>query len=147
MRPEEGLRPSSDVKAKTDNSVCSELWMTTFNEVLLATSASYKRRLFVSQMINANRYIVSMFSTVAIVNHIQEDDENDRFYAQAELLLTQDVSQAHIALKNVSSSVQATVLMNAKAGRNAFDISGNGISPFKLGDTIKVTCFEKGEVP
>jgi hypothetical protein len=88
-----------------------------------------------------------MFSTVAIVNHIQEDDENDRFYAQAELLLTQNVSQAHIALKNVSSSVQATVLMNAKAGRNAFDISGNGISPFKLGDTIKVTCFEKGEVP
>jgi hypothetical protein len=37
--------------------------------------------------------------------------------------------------------------MNAKAGRNAFDISGNGTSPFKLGDTIKVTCFEKGEVP
>jgi hypothetical protein len=44
-------------------------------------------------------------------------------------------------------SVHATVLMNAKAGRNAFDISGKGISPFKLGDTIKVICFEKGEVP
>lgn len=98
-------------------------------------------------MLDANRYIVSMFPSVAIVNHVHEDNENDRFYAQAELVLTQDASQAHIALRNVGSSVQATVLMNAKAGRNAFDISGNGASPFKLGDTIKVTCFEKGEVP
>ena len=88
-----------------------------------------------------------MFPTVAIVNHVQEDDENDRFYAQAELILAQDVSHANLELKNVGSSVQATVLMNAKAGRNAFDISGNGTSPFKLSDTIRVTCFEKGEVP
>jgi hypothetical protein len=88
-----------------------------------------------------------MFPSVAIVNHVQENDENDSFYAQAELVLIQDVSEAHIELKNVGSSVQATVLMNAKAGRNAFDISGNGTSPFKLGDTIEVTCFEKGEVP
>ena len=98
-------------------------------------------------MLDANRYIVSMFPSVAIVNHVHEDNENDRFYAQAELVLIQDVSEAHIELKNVGSSVQATVLMNAKAGRNAFDIRGNGTSPFKLGDTIEVTCFEKGEVP
>ena len=98
-------------------------------------------------MLDANRYIVSMFPSVAIVNHVHEDNENDRFYAQAELVLTQDASQAHIALRNVGSSVQATVLMNAKAGRNAFDIRGNGSSPFKLGDAIEVTCFEKGEVP
>jgi hypothetical protein len=84
---------------------------------------------------------------VAIVNHVREDDENDRFYAQAELILAQDVSHARLELKNVGSSVQATVLINAKAGRNAFDISGNGTSPFKLGDRIMVTCFEKGEVP
>ena len=98
-------------------------------------------------MLDANRYIVSMFPSVAIISHVHEDNENDRFYAQAELVLIQDVSEAHIELKNVGSSVQATVLMNAKAGRNAFDISGNGTSPFKLGDTIEVTCFEKGEVP
>ena len=98
-------------------------------------------------MLDANRYIVSVFPSAAIVNQVHEDNENDRFYAQAELVLTQDVSQAHIELKNVGSSVQATVLMNAKAGRNAFDIRGNGTSPFKLGDTIEVTCFEKGEVP
>jgi len=39
------------------------------------------------------------------------------------------------------------VLMNAKAGRNAFDISGSGASPFAVGDTMRVICFEKGEVP
>jgi hypothetical protein len=98
-------------------------------------------------VINANRYNLSMFPTVAIINHVQEDHENDRFYAQAELILVQDVSHAQLELKNVGSSVHATVLMNAKAGRNAFDISGNGASPFKVGDTIEVTCFEKGEVP
>jgi hypothetical protein len=98
-------------------------------------------------MINANRYIVSMFPSVAIINHVHQDDENDRFYAQAEFILAQDVSHAQLELKNVGSSVHATVLMNAKAGRNAFDINGNGTSPFKVGDTIEVTCFEKGEVP
>jgi hypothetical protein len=92
-------------------------------------------------------YSVSMFPAVAIVNHVREDDENDRFYAQAELILAQDVSHAQLELKNVGSSVHATLLVNAKAGRNAFDISGNGTSPFKVGDTIEVTCFEKGEVP
>ena len=98
-------------------------------------------------MLNANRYIVSMFPSVAIVNHVQEDDENDRFYAQAELILAQDVSHAQLELEGVNSSVHATVLMYAKAGRNAFDISGNGASPFEVGDTIRVMCFEKGEVP
>ena len=50
-------------------------------------------------MLDANRYIVSMFPSVAIVNHVHEDNENDRFYAQAELVLAQEVSQAHIELK------------------------------------------------
>jgi hypothetical protein len=87
-----------------------------------------------------------MFPAIAIVNHLREDDETDRFYAQAELILVQDASHARLELKNVGSSVHATLLVNAKAGRN-FDISGNGISPFKVGDTIEVACFEKGEGP
>jgi hypothetical protein len=98
-------------------------------------------------MLNANRYIASMFPSVAIVNHVQENDENDSFYAQAELILAQDVSHAQLELKGVNYSVRATVLVNAKAGRNAFDITGNGTSPFEVGDTISVICFERGEVP
>jgi hypothetical protein len=38
----------------------------------------------------------------------------------------------------------ATVLMNGKAGRNAFDIRGDGASPFEVGDRIKIICFERG---
>ena len=88
-----------------------------------------------------------MFPGVATVNHVQKNDEKDRFNAQAEVILTQDVNHAQLELQGVDLSVRATVLSNAKAGRNAFDISGNGASPFKVGDTIKVICFEKGEVP
>ena len=98
-------------------------------------------------MLTTKRYVVSMFPAIAIVNHVQENDEKDMFYAQAELILPQDVSHAQLELEGVDSSVHATVLSNAKAGRNAFDISGNGASPFKVGDTIRAICFEKGEVP
>ena len=98
-------------------------------------------------MINIKRYVVSMFPGTAIVNHVQENDEKDMFYAQAELTLPQDVSHAQLELEGMDFSVHATVLSNAKAGRNAFDISGNGTSPFKVGDAIRAVCFEKGEVP
>jgi len=64
-------------------------------------------------------------------------------YSQAEVILSQDVNHAQLELQGVDSSVQATVLSNAKAGRNAFDINWNGASPFKVGDTIRVICFEK----
>jgi hypothetical protein len=33
-------------------------------------------------MLNANRYIVSRFPSVAIVNDVQENDEKARFYVQ-----------------------------------------------------------------
>jgi hypothetical protein len=93
------------------------------------------------------RYVDRMFPGIAIVNHVQENDEKDMFYAQAELILPQDVSHAQLELEGMDFSVHATVLSNAKAGRIAFDISGNGASPFKVGDTIRTICFEKGEVP
>jgi hypothetical protein len=98
-------------------------------------------------MLDTKRYVVSMFPGIAIVNHVQENEEKDRFYAQAELILPLDISHAQLELEGVDSSVHATVLSNAKAGRNAFDISGSGASPFKVGDSIRTICFEKGEVP
>ena len=98
-------------------------------------------------MLNAVRYILSMFPSVAIVKHVQMNEENDTFYAQAELVLAQDVSHAQLEFEDVDPSVHSTVLMSATAGRNAFDIRGNGASPFEVGDTIRVICFEKGEVP
>jgi hypothetical protein len=88
-----------------------------------------------------------MFTSVAVVTHVQKSDENNRFYAQAELILAQDVSHARLELEDVNYSVHATVLMDAKAGRNAFDIRGDGASPFEVGDTIKVICFDEAKFP
>jgi hypothetical protein len=82
-----------------------------------------------------------MFLTVAIVKHVQNDDDYGRFYAQAEVTLTQDVDRADLQLSEVHSSVHAIPLMNAKAGLNTIHISGNGSSPFKVGDTIRVICL------
>jgi hypothetical protein len=88
-----------------------------------------------------------MFPTVAVFNHVQDDDENDRFYAQAELILVQDASHAQLELKNVGSSVHATVLMSAKAGRNAFDISGNGTSPSNQVTRLRLPVSKKAKFP
>jgi hypothetical protein len=88
-----------------------------------------------------------MFLTVAIVKHVQNDDDYNRFYAQAEVTLTEDVDRAELQLSEVRSSVRAIPLMNAKAGLNTIHISGSGHSPFKVGETIRVICFLKGEGP
>jgi hypothetical protein len=72
-----------------------------------------------------------MFPTSSIVKHVQKDDDNDRFYAQAEVTLAEDMDHAELQLRDVDSSVHAAPLMNAKAGVNTFHISGNGNSPFK----------------
>ena len=70
-----------------------------------------------------------------------------RFYAQAEVMLAEDLDHAELQLRDLDSSVYAAPLMNAKAGVNTFYISGNGDSPFEIGCTIPVICFPKGETP
>jgi hypothetical protein len=67
-----------------------------------------------------------MFPSVAIVKHVQMDNDNNRFYAQAEVTLAEDVDQAELRLADVDSSVHSTPLMDAKAGVHKFDISGDG---------------------
>jgi hypothetical protein len=57
-----------------------------------------------------------MFPTSSIVKHVQRDDDNDRFYAQAEVTLGEDMDHAELQLREVDSSVYAAPLMNAKAG-------------------------------
>lgn len=88
-----------------------------------------------------------MFPTSSIVKHVQRDDDNDRFYAQAEVTLAEDVESAELQLRDVHSSVYSAPLMNSKAGANTFYISGKGYSPFKVGGIIQVVCFSRGEMP
>jgi hypothetical protein len=88
-----------------------------------------------------------VFPASSIVKHVQRDDDNDRFYAQAEVTLAEDVDHAELQLRDVDSSVYSAPLVNARAGANTFYISGNGNSPFKVGGIIQVICFPKGEMP
>ena len=84
-----------------------------------------------------------MFPASSIVKQVQNDDVNKRFYAQAEVVLAEDLDHAELQLRDVDSSVHAAPLMNATAGVNTFYISGIGNSPFKIGDIIPVICFRK----
>jgi len=88
-----------------------------------------------------------MFPSVAIVKHVQMDNDNNRFYAQAEVTLAEDMDQAELRLADVDSSFHLTPLMDSKAGVHKFDISGDGTPPFKVGEAIRVVCFRKGELP
>jgi hypothetical protein len=88
-----------------------------------------------------------MFPTVATVTHIQRNVENKRFHAKAEATLNEDFDQADLQLKDVDESVFATSLKNGKAGVHYFFINGEGQPPFKVGDTIRVYCFRRGEMP
>ena len=95
----------------------------------------------------ANAYADIMFPASSIVKQVQNDDENNRFYAQAEVMLAEDLDHAELQLRDLDSSVYAAPLMNAKAGVNTFYISGSGNSPFKIGGIVPVICFPKGEIP
>jgi len=88
-----------------------------------------------------------MFPTVAKIKHVQKDDENNRFYAQAKATFTEDLDRAELNTDNFDDSVHVPPSMNVKVGTFTFDNSGNGGPPFKVGDTIRVVCFGKGEMP
>jgi hypothetical protein len=89
----------------------------------------------------------SMFPTVAIVKQVQQDDDYNRLYTDADVTLSEDVNRAELQLKDVDSSVHGAPLMNAKSGMHTFHITGSGNSPFKVDDSIAVICFPKGEMP
>jgi hypothetical protein len=108
---------------------------------------SGKHRRFVSKSLSPMPTLAIMFPASSIVKQVQNDDENNRFYAQAEVMLAEDLDHAELQLRDLDSSVYAAPLINAKAGVNTFYISGSGNSPFKIGGTIPVICFPKGEIP
>jgi hypothetical protein len=88
---------------------------------------------FVSKTLWPMPTLTIMFPASSIVKQVQNDDENNRFYAQAEVVLAEDLDHAELQLRDIDSSVYAAPLINAKAGVNTFYISGSGNSPFKIG--------------
>jgi hypothetical protein len=83
-----------------------------------------------------------MFPLAALVKHVQIDDDYNRFYAEAEVTLTVQVEYAEIQLTGVDSSVHAGPLRDARVGTHTFHISGIGVSPFKVGETMPIFVLE-----
>ena len=55
-----------------------------------------------------------MFATVAIVKHVETVGGDNRFYAEAEVTLTEDMEHAELQLKDVPSGVRAIPMVHAE---------------------------------
>jgi hypothetical protein len=84
-----------------------------------------------------------MLPLFALVKVVDIDHDYCRFYAEAEVTLSENVDRAELQLKSVYSTVHAGPLFNARVGQNTFYISGTGASPFKVGETIPIYTFPK----
>ena len=88
-----------------------------------------------------------MLPLLAIITYFDIDHDYRRFYAQAEVILSDAVDRAELRLKSVNSSVHAAPLFSARAGVNTFYISGIGASPFEVGETIPISYTSKKRIP
>ena len=61
-----------------------------------------------------------MFPASSIVKQVQNDDENKRFYAQAEVVLAEDLDHAELQLRDVDSSVLCGSAHERKGGSKYF---------------------------
>jgi hypothetical protein len=85
-----------------------------------------------------------MFSAVAIVKHVEESE--GRFYAEAEIVLTEDVDKVNLELDELSPQIpHAEPLISVRAGTYTIGVSGNTPSPFQVDSTIPALCYSKGE--
>jgi hypothetical protein len=62
---------------------------------------------FVSKTLWPMPTLAIMFPASSIVKQVQNDDENNRFYAQAEVMLAEDLDHAELQLRELDSSVYA----------------------------------------
>jgi hypothetical protein len=85
-----------------------------------------------------------VFGAVAIVKHVEESE--GRFYAEAEIVLTEDVDKVKLQLGELSPQIpHAEHLVGVRAGTYTIGVSGNAPSPFQVDSTIPVLCYSKGE--
>ena len=85
-----------------------------------------------------------MFGAVAIVKRIEELE--GRFYAEAEIVLREDVDLVKLELIQLSPQIpHADPLLDVRAGTYTIAVSGNAPSPFQVDSTIPALCYAKGE--
>jgi hypothetical protein len=85
---------------------------------------------------------VVVYSAVAIVKHIEESE--GRFYAEAEIIITEDLEKVQLELAEISSQLpHAEPLLDVRPGTHTIGVSGNSPSPFQIDSTIPALCYPK----
>ena len=85
-----------------------------------------------------------MYGAVAIEKQVEESE--GRFYAEAEIVLNEDVDMVKLELADLSLHIpHADPLIDVRAGVHTISVSGNLPSPFQVDSTIPAFCYQKGE--
>jgi hypothetical protein len=85
-----------------------------------------------------------MIPIVARVSHIQLDLSN-RFSARAAVVVPDDI--AFVELFDLPNGVEATNLSDVAPGTHELLLHGDGVPPFKVGDTLSARGFSRDELP
>ncbi|HEV3210350.1 MAG TPA: hypothetical protein VGY91_08785 [Chthoniobacterales bacterium] len=84
------------------------------------------------------------YGAIAIVKHIEESE--GRFYAEADIVLTEDMDKVKLELDELGPQLpHAEPLLDVRADTYTIGVSGNAPSPFQVDSTIPALCFPKGE--
>ena len=85
-----------------------------------------------------------MFGAAAILKRVEESE--GRFYAEAEIVVNEDVDLVKLELMHLSPQIpHADHLLDVRAGTYTIGVSGNAPSPFQIDSTIPALCYPKGE--
>jgi hypothetical protein len=86
----------------------------------------------------------AVYRAIAIVKRVEENE--GRFYAEAEFILNEDADMVKLELADLSPQIpHADPLLDVRAGAHTIGVSGNAPSPFQVDSTIPALCYPKGE--
>jgi hypothetical protein len=88
-----------------------------------------------------------MFPTLGTVSQFSFDQCIDRFSAKVEIRVPPNIAHVQLTLEKFGRSAHSPSLIEPEAGAASLGVYGRGHPDIKVGDEIRVMCFEKGELP
>jgi hypothetical protein len=88
-----------------------------------------------------------MFPTLGTVSQFAFDQSIDRFSAKVEIQVPPNIAHVQLTLEKFGRAAHAPNLIEPEAGPASLGVYGPGHPNIKVGDEIRVMCFEKGELP
>src|ERR1700724_2590162 len=87
-----------------------------------------------------------MFPTLGTVSQFAFDQSIDRFSAKVEIQVPPNIAHVQLTLEKFGRAAHAPNLIEPEAGPASLGVYGPGHPDIKVGDEIRVMCFEKGRV-